>query len=179
MHYLMLVTISLPAGATSDDARRKVFHALVCDDSFCGYGGRFGLALADWFEIGGRWSGYLAETAMGNAFREAIIARFPAMAANWQPDSLVSSHHGELDAIWQSHGGDGQSPYTRSSRGELGYPDDAMLLTRELYDALLADFEDSTIDTDGDHCRYVDLDDQQLEPDAVGCKWLVVVDYHR
>lgn len=178
MHYRMLVTTSLPDSATSRDARHAVHDALLNDDSFCGTGGRFGSPLCDWFEIGGRWSGLLAETNMGEAYRAAIIARFPEMAKGWWPHSLVDGHRAELDSIWQSHGGTGASPYTRNDGHDLGHPDDAMLLTRELYDALLAPYEGESLVTDVSHCEYVDLHDDPLQGDAIGSKWLVVVDYH-
>jgi hypothetical protein len=42
MHYRMLVTITLPDGATSEKARQTVHDTLLSDDSFCGSGGRFG-----------------------------------------------------------------------------------------------------------------------------------------
>jgi len=178
MHYRMLVTTSLPDGATSDDARHTVHDALLNDESFCGTGGRFGSPLCDWFEIGGRWSGLLAETLIGEAVRNAIIARFPTMAKDWWPHSLVEAHRDELDAIWETHGGTGSSPYTRSDIGMIGYPDDAMLIVHELYDALLASYEGESRVSDGYHCEFIDLDDDPLQPDFIGRKWLVVVDYH-
>jgi phage terminase large subunit-like protein len=65
MHNLMLVTITMSPGATSQDARLRVYSELVADPSFCGEAGRFGSPLADWFVIGGRCSGYLSSTAVG------------------------------------------------------------------------------------------------------------------
>ena len=88
------------------------------------------------------------------------------------------SHGDELDALWQAHGGTGKSPYTRNSHAELGQPDDAMLLTRELYDAMLAGYESESFVMDDFHCKYLDLDKEPLRPEAIGQKWIVVVDYH-
>ncbi len=178
MHFRMLVTTSLPDGATSDDARHTVHDALLNDESFCGTGGRFGSPVCDWFEIGGRWSGLLAETVIGETYRAAMIARFPEMANNWRPRSLADAHRDQLDALWQSCGGVGPSAYTRIDIGMIGRPDDAMLLTRELYDGLLTAYEGEYFVSDGWHCQYTDLDDEPLKPDAIGRKWLVVIDYH-
>lgn len=178
MHYRMLVTTSVPEGASSEDARWAVQDALMNDDSFCGSGGRFGSPLCDWFEIGGRWSGFLAEAVIGDCYRAAIVARFPEMAQGYYPHSLVDTNREELDAIWHSCGGSGPSPHTRNGPDMLGHPDDAMLLTRELYDALLAPYQGESLVSDGCHCEYVDLDADPLQPDAIGRKWLVVVDYH-
>ena len=178
MHYRMYVTTTLSDDANSEDARKEVFNYLAADDSFCGEGGRFGSPLCDFFEIGGRWSGHLAQTVIGESLRKAIIERFPPEGDEWCPHSLVVSHGDELDALWQAHGGTGKSPYTRNSNAELGQPDDAMLLTRELYDALLAGYESESFVMDDFHCKYIDLDKEPLRPEAIGQKWLVVVDYH-
>lgn len=175
MHCLMLVTTE---AATSQQARITVFEALASDTTFCGEGGRFGVPVCDWFLIGGRWSGLLAETQMGKPFRDAVISRFLEMADNWWPHSLPDSHGKELDSIWQSHGGVGSSPYTRSEAGELGHEDDAMLLTVELYDQLLSPFEGERLVAGDGHSQYLDQEDEPLSPDAIGSKWLVIVDYH-
>jgi len=172
MHSLLLVTTALPDGTTSKEARYKVYEALMNDGSFCGDGGRFGAPLCDWFVIGGRWSGLLAETMIGTAFKDAVIAKFPEFDRESLPQSLIHSHGQELDALWREHGGTGPSPYTRD--GHDGFEDDAMVITQKLYDALLAKYqgEDASV---GD---FVDLDYEQVQPDFVGRKWLVVVDYH-
>ncbi len=177
MHYRMFVTTSLPDGGGSQEARLTVHDALSHDDSFCGNGGRFGSPFCDSFEIGGRWSGVL-EATIGPTYRAAVAARFHEMADDWSPYRLVDAHHHELDALWQSCGGCGSSPYTRDTGGMLGHADDAMLVTRELYDAMLACYEGESKVIDGCHCQYIDLDDEPLQADAIGSKWLVVVDYH-
>lgn len=69
MHELLLVTLSVPEGATSEDARRRAHDLLIHDDSFCGEGGRFGVPLCDWFDLGGRWSGMLREKLWANRTR--------------------------------------------------------------------------------------------------------------
>jgi len=66
MHHLMLITITMSDGATSQDARLRVYSKLVDDPSFCGEGRRFRSPLADWFVIGGHWSGFLASTGIGS-----------------------------------------------------------------------------------------------------------------
>lgn len=174
MHNRLLVTLNPPADADSERVRRNVHDQLLADDSFCGNGGRFGHPLCDWFVIGGRWSGLLAETLMSGAYRQAVRTRFPDMNREWLPQSLITEHAADLDAIWQAFGGSGLSPYTRCSHEDWGYPDDAMLLSRGLYTALLAEHEGQ----DSDRESYADLDGDELHPDFIGRKWLVVVDYH-
>jgi hypothetical protein len=159
MHSLMLVTISMPAGATSEEIRQKVEGELLADDSFCGDGGRFGAPLCDWFVIGGRWSGLLAETMIGDAYRAAVITRFPALKSvksEWWPESLAANHSEELDALWQQQGGTGPSPWRRD--GYESFADDAMVITQKLYDALLAEYA-GEVNCDGE---FVDLDNEPL-----------------
>lgn len=174
MHYRMIITIDAAPEDDSETVRREVFDRLMDDDSFCGEGGRFGFPLCDWFVIGGRWSGLLAEITIGKAFKDAVRARFPELAQGWWPESLAEKHGAELDAMWKAYGGTGPSPYTRSSYEHLGYPDDAVLLTSALYDALLSQYEGDEDPSE----RYADLDGESPKPDFVGRKWLVVVDYH-
>ena len=178
MHYLMLVTLTVAPAITSAQVREEVYHQLTQDDSFCGSGGRFGSAQCDWFVVGGRWSGMFAETIIGPAHYEAIIARFPEIAQGFYPQSLVDEHRSLFDSIWREHGGQGASPYTRSSYEELGYDDDAQPLTSQLYHTHLAQFCGESVVTNSSHCQFVDLDGDALSPDFIGRKWLVVVDYH-
>jgi hypothetical protein len=171
MHSLLLVTFSLPEGETAQEARRAVHDALLNDTSFCGEGGWFSTPLCDCFVIGGRWSGLLAETIIGSAYRDAVIAKFPEFAAEWLPNSVIANHGQELDALWREHGGTGPSPYTRD--GYRDFEDDAMVITQKLYDALLAKYQGEDASSE-----FVDLDYESVRPDFVGRKWLVVVDYH-
>lgn len=173
MHYRMLITTSLPENATSDEARRAVYDTLLNDDSFCGTGGRFGSPLCDWFVIGGRWSGMLAKITIGPSYKDAVHACFPELASGWWPESVAEKNGAALDAIWQSHGGTGPSPYTRTGYEDFGFPDDAAILTQALYAALLTEYEGQSA-TSG----YADLDGEELSTDFVARKWLVVVDYH-
>ncbi len=178
MHYRMLVTLTPEPGETSLQARHRVFNLLMEDPSFCGEGGRFGSPPADWFVIGGRWSGCLAETVMGDAYRDKLRASFPALAGKYYRATDVKAHAAALDALWHECGGTGPSPFNRSGYGEQGYDDDAMLLTGDLYRALLAGNAGETSYKDGWHCKFTDLDDEQLDESFAGRKWLVVVDYH-
>lgn len=174
MHFRMLITMSLPEGATSDDARQKAWQTLLNDPSFCGEGGRFGTPLCDWFVIGGRWSGLLSETLIGEPFKAAVIARFPEMATAWWPYNLLEKHGAELDALWREHGGTSPSPYGRDTTGDVGYPDDAMPICTRLYTALLAAYHGQ----DTVNGEFADLDGEAADPSFIGRKWLVVVDYH-
>ncbi len=179
MHYLMLVTLDLLDGETSLDARQRA-HDLLCeDDSFCGPGGRFGAPLCDWFLIGGRWSGLLKETLLGQPYKAAFAQQFPDMATDFYPATLIDTHRGRLDQLWQAFGGTGPSPVTRDSREQLGYKDDAMVVDQALFDHFLAHYRDEPFRLErGDHCKFADLENESVDETFIGRKWLVVVDYH-
>jgi hypothetical protein len=172
MHYLMLVTLAMPNGANSLDTRKKAYDFLLADNSFCGEGGRFGSPLCDWFVIGGRWSGLLRETLLGDAYQAALRQEFPEMASDWYPSSLIDQHRDALNRLWQRFGGNGVNPVTRSSYDDLGCDDDAMLIDQALYDHFLAQDSRKSCET------FVDLDDDRVDESFIGRKWLVVVDYH-
>jgi len=60
--------------------------------------------------------------------------------------------------------------------------DDAIILTKKIYDVLLKNYEDKSEwgvvkDEDG-ILRFVDLEEDEPEPSFVDNKWIVVVDYH-
>jgi hypothetical protein len=179
MHHLMLVTLSLPAGGNSEEARSAAFSRLIDDDSFCGEGGRFGHPLADWFVIGGRWSGTLQETALGQPYRDALKQEFPDLTNGYFPSSLLERHKAGLDQLWHRFGGVGSDPLTRSGYDQLGAHDDAMLVDQFLYDHFLKPHAgtDTTIGDD-DLADFADLDGDEVDETFIGRKWLVVVDYH-
>jgi hypothetical protein len=129
MHYRLLVTTG--QARSSLDARNAARLLLpplgfVIDETQLWPAG-----IADWFVIGGRYTGTLARIS---------------------------------DAEWSR----------RDHGAELGYPDDAQLVTEELYDRFLAPQEEWP-----DESAYVDLERTPLSRRFIGWKWLVVVDYHR
>ena len=124
MHHLMFVTLSLPDGDNSEDARHSAYDLLMEDDSFVGEGGRFGSPLADWFVMGGRWSGFLRTTLLGQPYKDALEHEFPDFTKGYFPSSLVEQHKAGLDQLWQRLGGTGTHPLSRS-----GYDHYAMTTT--------------------------------------------------
>lgn len=179
MHHLMLVTLSLSDASSSDEARRSAYSLLVEDQSFCGEGGRFGSPLADWFVIGGRWSGLLSETVLGEPYQEAIKREFPQFVNGYYPSDLAKLHKDGLDKLWHRFGAFGSNPITRSSYNHFGLDDDAMLVNRPLYDRFLAPHAGVAECLDGDSFGgFADLDRDDVDESFIGRKWLVVVDYH-
>jgi len=178
MHHLMLVTLSLENGASAE-ARDSAYDQLMDDNSFCGDGGRFGSPLADWFVIGGRWSGLLSETLLGDRYQDALKQEFPDFAKGLYPAELPKLHKDGLDKLWHRMGGTGANPLTRSSYDLYGAKDDAMLVSQPLYDRFLKPVAGNADNFDGDAFGdFVDLDFEEVDESFIGRKWLVVVDYH-
>jgi hypothetical protein len=179
MHHLMLVTLSLADGGTSEESRDTAFSLLNEDDSFCGKGGRFGSPLADWFVIGGRWSGFLRETLLGQPYHDAMEQEFPFVKGSF-PSSLIEKHKDGFDLLWHRLGGTGNHPLSRSSYYNLGADDDAMLVDPILYETLLKPHAgiDRTIRGDA-LSDFADLDGDEADESFIDNKWIIVVDYHK
>jgi hypothetical protein len=180
MHHLMLITISMSPGATSEDARCRAYSRLLEDDSFCrDGGGRFGSPVCDWFVIGGRWSGFIQETLLGDAYQAAFTKEFPDMASGYFAARLVDEHRDALNQLWRQFNGLSDNPLTRSSYDELGCDDDAMLVDQALYGHFLKPLagKSTCLDATSPH-DFADLDDEPVGESFIGRKWLIVVDYH-
>jgi hypothetical protein len=175
MHHRLLITLAMPDGATSLDARISVHHKLLEDESFCGTGGRFGSPLCDWFVLGGRWSGMLKEQLLGQEYRDTFAREFPEFAKGWYATNLVERHEAGLDQLWQRFGGQGKHPITRSGYEEFGEDDDAMPIDAALHERFLKEYHG--LETSPDF-HFADLDGEPVDEWFIGCKWLVVVDYH-
>ena len=140
MHTLMLVTLTLPASGTSEEACNSAYSRLSEDGSFCGEGGRFGCPLADWFVIGCWWSGILREAILGQPYNNALEQEFPEFTKGYFPSSLIDQRKASLDQLWQSFGGTGKHPLVRSGYDHYGADDDAMPVDRFLYDRFLKSY---------------------------------------
>jgi hypothetical protein len=181
MHFRFLVTFDHDAVRTAEEARDHVSDTLH-EEGFCGEG-RWGGGMADWFVIGGRWSGELSRHSWA---REITIQ----MAALEQQHGVqvwgTFYGHDEKRRIQQELAAQFQQmwdaeapaaykgiPFIRDTYKRDGYPDDAMLLSQELYDALLKGYEGQE-----ESEYHADLEYDSVSPEMIGKKWLVVVDYH-
>ena len=179
MQHLMLVTVELHQNGSSEEARSLAYSALAEDDSFVGEGGRFGCPLADWFVLGGGWSGLLRERLLGQAYQDALKLEFPDLINGYFPSSLLDVHNTGLDQLWHRFGGVGPHPLTRSAYDHLGSDDDAMIVDQLLYDHFLKPHAGSEKHIGGGEPTDVaDLDNEPVDESFIGRKWLVVVDYH-
>ena len=209
MHQKLFVAFNKENAENSTEARNHVYSTLVDDPSFVGEGGRFSSPIADWFVIGGRWSGELSRatfmkkvneqiekwekekdvqilgTSYGSNEKSKIQAELKKKVEKYYQDSLPEE--------WKNKG----LVYDRDTYSDDGFEDDAVILTKELYDVFLKDYaenEGEYIHQDGAvfyeetwggrDLVFIDLDygydedSDELNPKMIGKKWLVVVDYH-
>jgi hypothetical protein len=181
MHYRFLVTCECDAAETSAAAREYVLDTLL-EEGFCGEG-RWGGGLCDWFVIGGRWSGELSRhswakevTAQMMALeREHTVQVWGTFYGDGENQRIQQELAKQFQQMWDAAAPVAYVgiPYCRDTYQQNGHEDDAMLLTRELYDALLKEYEGQE---ESEH--HADLEYDPVSPVMIGQKWLVVVDYH-
>ena len=181
MHFRFLVTCEFAAAKTSEEARAYVRQALR-EEGFCSQG-RWGAGMADWFMIGGRWSGELSRHSWARGITAEIEAAelehnahvWGASYADAEKERIQQELAARFQTLWDTHAPNAYKgmPFNRDVYKEHGYEDDAMLLTRELYGALLKDYEGQE-----ESEYHADLEYEPVSPEMIGTKWLVVVDYH-
>lgn len=169
---------------TSGQARKHV-AAYLTENGFIGDETRRWplYSMADWFVIGGRWSGALSRATWAKELYAHIQKRerqekirIWGIGYGGKPDQDAQRRlKKELERYWQEHCHEeyGDTSVDRDAYKEDGYSDDAMIITEEIYNALLKEYEG---ESDGDH--FVDLESEPLSREVIGKKWVVVVDYH-
>jgi len=191
MHYRLLVTFGKDKAKNSQEAREYANSELFNDSSFCGDGGRFSSPIADWFVIGGRWSGELSRQTWAKEVEEKISALEKETGLEvWGCFCRKGSNNEKLQAKLKvkveklykkatptKYRNSGLC-YDRDTHKETGYADDAMLVDGVLYEALLKKYQ-GLDQSEDDELHFVDLDyDPVSAKDFIGKKWLVVVDFH-
>lgn len=172
MHFRLYVTFDKKNARSSKAAREWVSSFLANDSSFCGDGGRFGSARADWFVIGGRWSGQIQLALSKSDFYGVVKKKFSGHEFGLTMEETKKNAK-EIQKIWKDMGFKGKDPFARDSYANLGCVDDAMLVTKEIYEKILKEYEGQD-EEEG----FVDLDFNMCSKDFIGTKWIVVVDYH-
>ena len=200
MHYLMYALLDKNQAENSEDARTEVNEILSNDDSFCGEGGRFGSPVADWFVIGGRWSGDLAKNLLDKDFFKEVDKRIPHDKFGFTTKD-VADHKAEFQKIWEELGGKDANPYNRDSYEHGGGEDDAMIVDEKVWEKIILPILNNKKEYKAEYSQVVRKNDYNLpEPiladvgeegetsfndkvedvkkSVVGKKWIVVVDYH-
>ena len=184
MHYRMFVLLNKKEANSSEEARRVVQSTLIDDPSFVGEGGRFGSPIADWFVIGGRWSGELTKLMLDQKKVKAFYEEFDKKHGWWTPSKETDkSRRTQALRMFKKYFPNfkGEMPYWRDNYKDGGYEDDAQLLDKKLYKAAVKQYEGKgewgCVKDDG-QVEIIDLDDEEINKDLIDKRWLVVVDYH-
>ena len=182
MHFRFLVTFNKDSADNSQEAREHAENAII-NEGFTGSDGRWSYGIADWFVIGGRWSGELSR----HSWARDITVQMAAIEKEqdvrvWgivYGDEAKQNKQRELAArfqeMWDAAAPSDYIgiPIQRDTYKTDGYADDAMILTRGIYDGLLKQYEGRE---DSEH--HADLDFEPVSPEMIGKKWVVVIDYH-
>jgi hypothetical protein len=138
--------------------------------------------MADWLVIGGRWSGELSRHSwakditvwMRKIEKEHDILVWGVFYGDEAKKKLQAELLAQFTRMWQDAAPPEYKdiPYQRDTYKPDGYEDDAMILTQEIYDGLLKQYEGRE---DSEH--HADLDFEPVSPEMIGKKWVVVVDY--
>jgi hypothetical protein len=133
--------------------------------------------------IGGQWSGELSRHSWAKRLyteitaieKEHDIRLWGAFYGDPLMEALQKQLVRMVQKLWDSAAPAAYKglPIQRDTYQAHGYEDDAMLLTAELYDALLQSHAGAEASDE-----HADLDYEPVASSMVGKKWLVVVDYH-
>lgn len=180
MHYLYLAAVKKDEETKTEEIANLVSSQLE-EEGFCNTG-FFGSGKADWYVIGGRWSGWL-KSIQNDFFKKAdeFLKSKQKEKKDFITQDEVNNNQDELQKIWIDLGEYSLNPYNRSSYQTTGYEDDVLLLDEKLLEALkktdytdleVCIFEDGYIDSE------VSLDDFLKREDILNNYYICVVDYH-
>jgi hypothetical protein len=183
MHYLYFVRVQKNEAENSADACERAQQILE-NEGFAGEGGFFGSSKADWFVIGGRWSGELSK------FDPKVVKAQKYIKKTWPTaweatnnfysslkDKLADKKSDEAQAE-AYHLKETGLPFYRDSYIHTGYNDDAVVITAELIKALKKEYKDtSEIVECFDSVNGEEIYISKLPKQSIG-DYLVVVDYH-
>ena len=177
MHYRMFAVTGEKSIRNSRMAREYVYNVLSNDHSFCGEGGRFHSPMADWFVIGGRWSGYLTkELELNKDDLKEFYNECEEKKLFWTSrENTEEMQRAKVHEVFRKYFPDftGEIPVYRDAYKELGSEDDAMIITPEIYDKCLKTYEGQ--EWDDEFCY---LDHEFLTEEVIGNCWVVLIDYH-
>jgi hypothetical protein len=183
MHSRLIVLTDKRDSESSLEVRTRVVSELD-EAGFCGEGNLFASYIADWFVIGGRWSGELTALRLNQEKINEYWAEFEKQKLGWtNKENSEEKQRAKAHKLFKEFfpNFEGDIPIYRDTYAELGFDDDAQILDATLLAFLksLKQFPDCPDDIRDGDC-FVDLDepDSELTEDAIGKKWCVVVDFH-
>ncbi len=150
MHYRFLVTFNKEAAKTSKEARQYAMSYLD-DNDFANQQGRWSGSPADWYVIGGRWSGELSRHSwakgltvkMDKIEKEKDVRVWGVWYGDKKKQEVQRELAKQLQTMWDKEAPPAYRgiPVQRDTYQPDGHEDDAMLLTDELYNGLLKEYD--------------------------------------
>lgn len=168
MHYRYIVVFDKEHAKDSAKARKFVFHYLennLIDSQ------------ADWFVIGGRWSGYLTKIRLNQGKLKQFEDEFDKIYGFWiNKDNSEEKRYSQAKELFKKYFPKYKDEplYFRNTYFDLGYKDDAQIIDEELYEKLI-----KNIAKEKDPESYLDIDNEELiKKEQMISRWCVIVDYH-
>jgi len=184
VHARLIVLVDREDNDTSLEARQAA-ESLLELHNFVGGGGLFASPPADWFVIGGRWSGFLQVLRYDPHNKwDAFWKEFYDRKLDWRGEGFPPGNKQteRAEELFRQFFPDfeGEPPIYRDPYRSLGYEDDAQVLDETLFKFLkrIEDYAQGGDLYEGG-C-FVDLDNPYdgLKPGAIGRKWVILVDFH-
>ena len=185
MHSLYFVAIKKNKEKFDSAELKSRTQSLLESNGFASEGGFWSCAKADWFVIGGRWSGTLQSLKLGkfdSEVRKLLKKNKKDKTISFFTDADIKENAPAIQKLWEKLGGKGINSWERDQYNHEGYDDDAMLLDKKLYEAFkkkkYKETEVAVVLEEG----YVE--DEMLMKDFLKDKkvvnnyYLIVVDYH-
>lgn len=172
MHSLYFVIVPKDAENPREEA-----NEILINENFVGVDGYFSAGKADWFVIGGRWSGTInPKTKPFTEKAKKTILKTKDGSISMQ---LVEEKKDELQKLWEKMGGKDVNPLNRDTYEALGYKDDAQKITKSLFKRLKKDYSDVEVFI-ASYCYETTIKDleDELEDEQVLGNYIVVIDYH-
>jgi len=182
MHSLYFVKIK-----NKEEAQKRVYELLLDNNFASENNGFYGSSKADWFVIGGRWSGLMTQSLPSYNEAKELIKPLLKKELKKSPDLLdylyINDHHiqseetkKEIDRIFTEKTG---YPFFRNTYGHTEYGDDFFELTEETLAILQKDYADIEVAFVEDDDNYIDYEGKvsDLGKKHLG-EYLVIVDYH-
>jgi len=194
MHAVLYITMNLDEASSSKEARESV-HFWLCENGFVEKDGYFRNGPADWFVIGGRWSGELSRRKLFSIARKhgklvkmsnVLKKEYPKFAKFFGDDDVfvLSDEvlYDENHPVWMEFKEKYSELYKLRDVGRnpyftFGYEDDAQVVDDVLFDEL--DIPKAMEKDLYDGGKVIDINgDEPTKESFIGRKWIVVVDFH-
>lgn len=193
MHYLYYVAVEKQEKdkRKAEKIKKRAMQILDSNLFSSGEGGYWGSPKADWYVIGGRWSGHLQELLLDGYRKKslAILNKGKKKEDTFISDALIKEKSVELEKLWKDMGGKGESVWSgrRDAYNPNGADDDCMLLDKKLFEAMKKQVKQDSGFGETEVAlisKYESIENEMTlkeflkEKCIVGNYWIVVVDYH-